>query len=79
MKKQFRLYDVYRFAATGNISKIRGIESYECNRDADVIAITFDNGYTITRFCKIEDELKAVIKEVNKILGNCRKPGKRRK
>ena len=78
MKKQFRLYDVYRFAASGNISSIRGIKSYEVTKDATALSVTFDNGYTINRFAKIEDDLKAIIKEVNKILGNCRKPGKRK-
>jgi hypothetical protein len=79
MKKQFRLYDIYRFAASGNISSIRGIESYEVNKDATTLHIVFDNCDTLTRFAKIEDDLKAIVKEVNKILRNCRKPGRKSK
>lgn len=38
-KKQFRLYDIYRYATTGIESKIKGIHSYEVNRDATIMHI----------------------------------------
>lgn len=77
-KKQFRLYDIYRYAVSGNASKIYGIESYTVNESATIIVVRFDNGVRICKFAKIEDELRAIVKEINKILGNCRKPGRRK-
>ena len=79
-KKQFRLYDIYRCAATGCISKIVGIETYEANKDASTINITLKNdSMSRVYFCSNEDERKDVVKLINKKLGNCQKPGKRRK
>lgn len=77
MKKQFRLYDVYRYAAVGEMSQIRGIKSYEVNKDATVITITLYNGREYTDILMTENERKAFITRINKILGNCRKPGRK--
>lgn len=77
MKKQFRLYDIYRTAVTEEISDIFGIKAYSVDDEARLIIVVFTNGDTIRRFCRIEDERKAVVKEVNKILRNCRKPGRK--
>ena len=75
-KSQFRLYDIYRYAATGVESRIRGIYSYEVNRDATVISICFGDAKTSKfYFPRDEKELKAIVKEVNRRLGNCDKPG----
>ena len=77
-KKQFRLYDIYRCAATGYTDEIAGIESYEVNKDASTISITFKYGSINQRyFCSNEDERKDLIKSINKKLGNCQKPGKK--
>ena len=82
-KKQFRLYDIYRYAATGEQSSIRGIESYECNATASAMVIRFTDwtgqfryGLPVNYFAKNEKELKRIVKEVNKRLGNCMKPGR---
>lgn len=84
-KKQFRLYDIYRYAATGIMSNIAGIVSYECNDDASTIVVRFEDctgefrkGVAKNYFSKNEFELKQIIKEVNKRLGNCMTPGPRR-
>lgn len=79
MKKQFRLYDLYRYAATGQQSQIRGIHSYECNVDATTIIVRFnpDGSENIIRFASNEGERKAIVTEVNKRLNNCRKPGRK--
>lgn len=77
MKKQFRLYDVYRYAAVGEMSSIIGVKLYEVDKDSFHIRIVFTDGYEINRFCRTEDDRKAVVKEVNKILRNCRKPGRK--
>lgn len=84
-KKQFRLYDVYRYAATGEQSNIQGIRSYECNTTATTLVVRFtDYGGSVDKplacnyFPRNERELKRVISEVNKRLGNCMKPGRRR-
>lgn len=84
-KKQFRLFDVYRYAVTAEESKIKGIVSYECSKDAISIVVCYEDytgrfpdGMRCNYFAENEFELKQVIKEVNKRLGNCIKPGPRR-
>ena len=76
-KKQFRLYDIYRYAATGIESKIKGIHSYEVNRDATVMTVCFGDGYIKVYFANNEAELKDIVRSVNKRLGNCYTPGPR--
>lgn len=77
-KKQFRLYDIYRYAATGVESKIKGIHSYEVNRDATVVIVRFgDFEYSKIYFANNEVELKDIVRSVNKRLGNCDTPGPR--
>lgn len=77
-KKQFRLYDIYRCAATGYTDEIAGIESYEVNKDATTISIIFKHeSINQWYFCSNEDERKDLIKSINKKLGNCQKPGKK--
>ena len=84
-KKQFRLYDIYRYASTGLSSNITGIVSYECDKDCNVIVVRFEDytgelkeGIAVNYFSRNEFELKQVIKDINKRLGNCMKPGPRR-
>lgn len=78
-KKQFRLYDIYRYAATGIESKIKGIHSYEVNRDATVMTVRFGDtqDYSEIYFASNEAELKDIVRSVNKRLGNCDTPGPR--
>ena len=77
-KKQFRLYDIYRYAATGVESKIKGIHSYEVNRDATVMTVRFgDYAHSKIYFASNEQELKNIVRSVNKSLGNCDTPGPR--
>lgn len=77
-KKQFRLYDIYRCAATGYTSEIAGIVTYQVNKDASTISIVFKHeGINQRYFCSNEDERKDLIKSINKKLGNCQKPGKK--
>lgn len=78
-KKQFRLYDIYRYAATGVESKIKGIHSYEVNRDATVMTVRFGDmpDYSKIYFASNEAELKDIVRSVNKRLGNCDTPGPR--
>lgn len=79
VKKQFRLYDIYRYIVTGEESNIMGLTSYTSNRDASVIAVEFEPKCSRTYFAHNEHELKEVIKEVNKRLGTCAKPGRARR
>lgn len=77
-KKQFRLYDIYRCAATGYTSEIAGIGTYKVNKDASIITIRLKNDSIVQAyFCSNEDERKDLIKSINKKLGNCQKPGKK--
>ena len=76
-KKQFRLYDIYRYATTGIESKIKGIHSYEVNSDATAMTICFSDKYIKVYFANNEAELKDIVRSVNKRLGNCDTPGPR--
>lgn len=85
-KKQFRLYDIYRYATLGKMSRIYGIHSYECNTNASTIVVRFEdttgeykNGLACNYFANDEDDLKEIVRSVNKRLGNCRKPGRVRR
>ena len=80
-KKQFRLFDVYRQSFTGTSSKIRGIKNYRSSKyfDETEISITYNNGLTIEFTAKNENELKEIIRRVNKELKNCCKPGRKSK
>lgn len=85
-KKQFRLYDIYRYAATGIESKIYGITSYECDETASKLVVRFDDhtgeypqGLAKNYFSNSEYELRQIIKEINQRLGNCIKPGRKKR
>ena len=77
-KKQFRLFDVYRYIATGEQSHIKGISSYAASTCALQVIYdspkTYSNG---TFFYEHEEELKKAISKINKCLNNCHKPGKK--
>ena len=86
LKKQFRLYDIYRYATTGIASEIAGIISYECNDDATTLVIRFEDhtgefkqGLAKNYFANNEFELKQIVKEINQRLGNCIKPGRKQR
>ena len=68
MKKQFRLYDIYRTAATGEMSNIRGIKIYSVDSTATHIHIMFVDGQCVSETCEIENYRKALVKKVNKML-----------
>lgn len=76
-KKQFRLYDIYRYMAQEEASSIHGIETYKVERQqtVTVIVITFDTGFIATHYCASEADLKDAVRWINKHLGNCGIPG----
>jgi hypothetical protein len=76
VKRQFRLYDIYRYAATGIASRIEGIHSYEVNRTATTMTVRFGE-YACSKiyFADNEDELREIVRSINKRLGNCEIPG----
>lgn len=92
MKKQFRLFDIYQYIATGEQSVIKGIEGYSVRNVNGNYSITvelssiivIDNtlephkvSNVINRYCATIDQMKTLIKEVNRKLGNCQRPGKK--
>lgn len=77
-KKQFRLYDIYRCAVTGDESNVIGIYTYTVSSDATDMLITFTSGEQLTYIARNEEELRDVVREVNKILSNCDIPGPRK-
>lgn len=85
-RKQFHLHDIYRYAAIGETSNIKGIMTYECNRDATTLKVVYEDkagqtsaGIPQHYFARNEEELKQIVKCINKALGNCIKPGRKRR
>lgn len=80
-KKQFRLFDIYRQFFTQTLSKIKGIRTYAIGRyfDEYEVRVVYSNGSETNFTAKNEDELKQIIKQVNKQLKNCSKPGRKQK
>ena len=80
-KKQFRLFDIYRQFFTQTLSKIKGIRNYEIGKyfGEYEIRIVYSNGSETNFTAKNENELKQIVKQVNKQLKNCSKPGRKQK
>ena len=78
-KKQFRLYDIYRYHSIHEMSDIDGIDCYEVTNNCSSIAVKY-SGSNFTRHytARNESELKDVVRTINKKLGNCYKPRQRR-
>ena len=83
MKKQFRLYDIYRNASLDKRSNIQGVreytvEIYHTIDKIDISVIFYDCEMfedLITIDVEAETKLKEFVKRVNKKLKNCKKPG----
>ena len=91
MKKQFRLYDIYRSASLDKQSNIQGVREYtaEINHFEQILEINhFEQMYVSVTFynyemfedlitidADAEAKLKEFVKRVNKKLKNCKKPG----
>lgn len=83
MKKQFRLYDIYRSASLGRQSAIQGVRDYaaefDCKFKQARVSVTFYNYEMfediVTIDVEAEAKLKEFVKQVNKRLKNCKKPG----
>ena len=85
MKKQFRLYDIYRNASLDKQSIIQGVREYTAEFDYKFkqikVSVTFYDYEMfedlITMDVEAEAKLKEFVTRVNKRLKNCRKPGPR--
>ena len=83
MKKQFRLYDIYRNASLDKQSAIQGVREYTAEFDDKFkqakVSVTFYDYEMfedlITIAVEAEAKLKEFVKRVNKKLKNCKKPG----
>ena len=91
MKKQFRLYDIYRNASLDKQSAIQGVREYSAkiNHFEQIFEINhFEQIYVSVTFydyemfedlitidVEAEAKLKEFVKRVNKKLKNCKKPG----
>ena len=83
MKKQFRLYDIYRNASLDKQSAIQGVREYAAEFDYKFkqakVSVTFYDYEMFEDIIKMdveaESKLKEFVKQVNKRLKNCRKPG----
>ena len=81
LKKQFRLYDIYRYVAlkygemrnTNYIPFIKGIEDFYCDSKMTIIQV---NGHSY--FVEEGEEgLREIVRVINKQLGNCHKPDRK--
>ena len=83
MKKQFRLYDIYRNASLDKQSAIQGVREYTAEfnykfRQVKVSVTFYDYEMfedLITIDVEAEAKLKEFVKRVNNKLKNCKKPG----
>ena len=83
MKKQFRLYDIYRNVSLDKQSAIQGVREYSAEFDDKFkqakVSVTFYDYEMfedlITIDVEAEAKLKEFVKRVNKKLKNCKKPG----
>ena len=83
MKKQFRLYDIYRNVSLDKQSAIQGVREYTAEFDDKFkqikVSVTFYDYEMfedlITIDVEAEAKLKEFVKRVNKKLKNCKKPG----
>lgn len=58
MKKQFRLYDIYRYLSVGKQSQIKGIKEYKAtkfNSGAITIDVDFVNGVNYSEFYRLRN------------------------
>ena len=83
LKKQFRLYDIYRYVAlkygemrnANYIPFVKGIEDFYCDSKMTIVQC---NGHSY--FVEEGEEgLREIVKAINKQLGNCHKPGRHNK
>lgn len=81
-KKQYRLFDIYRYISTGTKSKIMGIADYHAVHG--ILTTTCVDKFVVnTDITDIEgtlseDAIKTHIRNVNAHLRNCKKPGPRK-
>ena len=83
MKKQFRLYDIYRNASLDKQSNIQGVREYTAEFYNKIklakVSVTFHDYEMFEDYITIdadtEAKLKEFVKRVNKKLKNCKKPG----
>ena len=79
-KRQFRLYDIYRYYSTREMSPIEGIEWYEVKNYCSTVSVRYtDSSFTRHYVAHNESELKDIVRTINKKLGNCLKPGPMRR
>lgn len=81
-KKQFRLFDVYRQSFTGIASEIKGIITYKVTKTLfgiTTIHIKFEAGWEEDYNGHTEQDIKDIVRNVNKELKNCMKPGRKAK
>ena len=78
-KKQFRLYDIYRYYSVHEMSDVEGIEWYKVDSHCSSISVKYEDSCIIRHYvARSESELRDVVRTINKKLGNCHKPGPRR-
>ena len=89
IKKRIGLYDLYRYIVTGKQDRIKGIEYFDCNKDATVVVVRYSGDdlplnrtktYLVDSINKSVEKngIQRIVRLINKQLGNCEKPGPKR-
>lgn len=72
-KLRFGVIDIYKAAATGETSKVKGIVSYEVNKDATVMVVMYEDptgeypaGLARNYFMNNEFDVYATVSMINK-------------
>lgn len=86
IKKRIGLYDLYRYIVTGKQDRIKGIEYFDCNKEATIVVVQYSGDdlllnrtktYIVDGLNKSVEKkgIQKIVKLINKTLGNCEKPG----
>ena len=89
IKKRIGLYDLYRYVVTGKQDRIKGIEYFDCNKDATVVVVLYSGDdllinrtktYLVDSINKSVEKngIQRIVRLINKLLANCEKPGPKR-
>lgn len=86
IKKRIGLYDLYRYIVTGKQDRIKGIEYFDCNKEATIVVVQYSGDdlllnrtktYLVDSLNKSVEKkgIQKIVRLINKQLGSCEKPG----
>lgn len=86
IKKRIGSYDLYRYIVTGKQDRIKGIEYFDCSKDATIVVVQYSGDdvplnrtktYLVDTINKSVEKkgIQKIVRLINKQLANCEKPG----